>query len=50
LTTTRSAAPGRQRRRILDAGETVDLTIPVRNNGGVAATGVNGSITTSDGL
>jgi hypothetical protein len=33
-----------------DAGETIDLTIPVRNNGGVAATGVNGSITTADGL
>ena len=33
-----------------EAGETVDLLVPVRNNGGGGATGVSGTLSTSDGL
>ena len=34
----------------LDAGETVDLQIPIRNNGGTTATGVNGTLSTTDSM
>jgi Peptidase family C25/FG-GAP-like repeat/Propeptide_C25 len=33
---------------IADAGETVDLHVPIRNAGGTAATGVTGTLTTTD--
>jgi hypothetical protein len=33
-----------------DAGEVVDLTVPVKNNGGASATGVTGRVSTPDGL
>ena len=35
---------------IVEAGEVVDLRVPVRNNGGSSATGVNGTLATSDPL
>ena len=35
---------------LLDAGETVDLIVPLRNNGGVTAPNVNATLSTSDGL
>jgi hypothetical protein len=34
----------------LDAGETVDLLVPIENHGGTAATGVTGTLTTTDPL
>jgi len=34
----------------LDAGEVVDLQIPIINRGGTTATAVNGALSTSDGL
>lgn len=33
-----------------DSGETVDVTVPVTNNGGAAALNANGTLSTSDGL
>jgi hypothetical protein len=33
---------------VVEAGETVDLTIPLRNNGGSSATGIVGTLTTTD--
>jgi hypothetical protein len=35
---------------IWDAGEVVDLAIPVRNNGGSSAPSVQGTLTTTDGM
>jgi hypothetical protein len=35
---------------VLDAGEVVDLQLPVINRGGSTATGVNGVLSTTDGL
>ena len=34
----------------IDAGETIDVRVPVSNRGGGAATAVNGTLTTTDGL
>lgn len=34
----------------VDAGETIDVRVPLRNNGGAGATGVNAGLTTTDGL
>jgi uncharacterized repeat protein (TIGR01451 family) len=35
---------------ILDAGETVDLKVPLKNRGGSTASGVSASLSTTDGL
>jgi Peptidase family C25/FG-GAP-like repeat len=35
---------------IFDAGETVDLLIPIKNNGGLSALGVTATLSTTDGL
>jgi len=35
---------------VLDAGETVDLIVPLRNNGGAPAPAASGTLSTADGL